>query len=123
MKTRGLGPHSRRHRLGYLDGRTFEGKLFDAFRGKLLEHVGGSPTVAQAAIIERACWVNLRCAMMDAKVATGDFTEQDSHVYLAWSNTLRRLLDALGLEPAPARPRTIADITTEIAARQAGAAA
>src|SRR5579863_8986822 len=102
MKTRGLGPHSRRRRLGNLDRRTYEGKLFDEFRAKLLAHVAGSPTVTQAAIIERACWVNLRCAMMDAKVATGAFTDQDSHVYLAWANTLRRLLEALGLQPASA---------------------
>jgi hypothetical protein len=124
MKSRGLGPHSRRHRLGHLDRRTHEGKLYDEFHAKLLEHVGGSPTVAQAAIIERACWVNLRCSMMDAKVATGDFTEQDSNVYLAWANTLRRLLDALGLEPAAAKPPGNRDAFLEaIAARSREAAA
>jgi hypothetical protein len=124
MKSRGLGPHSRRHRLGHLDRRTFEGKLFDEFRTRLLEHVGGAPTVAQVAIIERACWVNLRCAMMDGKVATGDFTEQDSNVYLAWANTLRRLLDALGLQPAAARRPTLDDIKREaLAARDRSAAA
>ena len=124
MKPRGLGPHSRRHRLGHLDRRTFEGKLFDEFRTRLLEHVGGAPTVAQVAIIERACWVNLRCAMMDGKVATGDFTEQDSNVYLAWANTLRRLLDALGLQPAAARRPTLDDIKREaLAARDRSAAA
>jgi len=119
MKSRGLGPHSRRHRLGHLDRRTFEGKLFDEFRTKLLEHVGGAPTVAQAAIIERACWVNLRCAMMDGKVATGDFTEQDSNVYLAWANTLRRLLAALDLQPTAAKPSNPMDaLRAHVAARQ-----
>jgi hypothetical protein len=97
--------------------------LFDDFRAKLLEHVGGSPTVTQAAIIERACWVNLRCVMLDSKVATGNFTEQDSHCYLAWANTLRRLLDALGLEPATANPigPTLADLRREAAERGAAA--
>jgi hypothetical protein len=123
MKSRGLGPHSRRHRLGHLDRRTFEGKLFDGFRAKLLDHVGGLPTVTQAAIIERACWVNLRGAMMDAKVATGDFTEQDSNCYLAWANTLGRLLARLGLEPAAAPRKTLAVHNAEVAAREAREAA
>jgi hypothetical protein len=110
MKSRGLGPHSRRHRLGFLDGRTFEARLHRKFRTELIAHVGGAPSIAQAAIIERAAWVQLRLAMMDSKVATGDFTEQDSHVYLSWANTLGRLLSRLGLEPAAAKAPTLADL-------------
>jgi hypothetical protein len=109
MKTRGLGPHSRRHRLGNLDRRTFEGKLFAEFRADLVEHAGGSPNVVQTALIERCAWVRLRLAMMDSKVASGTFTDHDSRVYLAWSNTLSRLLARLGLEPAAPKAPTLAD--------------
>jgi hypothetical protein len=105
MKTRGLGPHSRRHRLGNLDRRTFEGKLYEEFRAELVRHVGGAPNVVQTAIIERCAWVRLRLAMMDSKVASGGFTEQDSRVYLAWASTLARLLGRLGIQPATASPQ------------------
>lgn len=102
MKTRGLGPNSRRHRLGNLDRRTYEAKLFETFRAELVQHVGGSPSVVETAIIERCTWVRLRLAMMDSKLASGSFTEQDSAVYLAWANTLSRLLARL--QPADAQP-------------------
>jgi hypothetical protein len=125
MKTRGLGPHSRRHRLGYLDGRTFEARLYRQFRDDLITHVGGTPSIPQAAIIERCAWIRVRLALMDTKIASADLTEQDSHCYLAWANSLGRLLARLGLEPTapPVRPRTLADINAEIAASRAGAAA
>jgi len=70
-----------------------------------MRHVGESPTVPQTAIIERCTWVRIRLAMMESKVATGDFTEQDSNCYLAWANTLGRLLARLGLEPRAAAPQ------------------
>jgi hypothetical protein len=123
MKSRGLGPHSRRHRLGFLDGRTFEARLHRKFRAELIAHVGGAPSIAQTAIIERAAWVQLRLAMMDSKVASGDFTEQDSHVYLAWANTLSRLLTRLGLQPAAAKPMDPYDYAALLNARDAETAA
>lgn len=105
MKTRGLGPNSRRHRLGNLDRRTFEAREFEQFRADLVEHVGGAPNVTQRALIERAAWMRLQIVMMDTKLGCGDFTEQDSRVYLAWVNSLGRLLARLGLEPpASAKP-------------------
>jgi|SRR5579872_1785215 len=110
MKTRGLGPNSRRHRLGYLDRRTYEGKVYEEFRRKLVEHVGGSPTITQAAIIERASYVYLRCKLMDAKTATDAFTDLDSRQYLASANTLGRLLAQLGLDrPVMDKPPSLAD--------------
>jgi len=116
VKNRGIGPHSRRHRLGNIDRRTFEAKLFDEFRAELVAHVGGSPNVVQGAIIERACWLRLRCAMLDAKLAEGSFTDHDSRTYLAWANTLSRLLARLGLEPQAAKPPSIYDLFPEQAA-------
>jgi hypothetical protein len=87
-----------------LDRRTFEGKLFAEFRADLVTHAGGSPNVVQTALIERCAWVRLRLAMMDSKVATGDFTEHDSRTYLAWANTLSRLLARLGVDPQATKP-------------------
>ena len=114
MKTRGLKPQSRRHRLGYLDGRTFEAKLYKQFRDDMIAHVGGAPSIPQTAIIERCAWIRVRLAMMDAKLATAAFTEQDSNCYLSWANTLARLLARLGLQPAAAKPPSLDDLKREM---------
>ena len=113
MKNRGIGPHSRRHRLGNIDRRTFEAKLFDEFRAELVAHVGGSPNVVQGAIIERACWLRLRCAMLDAKLAEGSFTDHDSRTYLAWTGALSRLLARLGLQSSAAKAPSLAEVMAE----------
>jgi hypothetical protein len=55
--------------------------------------------------------------MMDAKVVTGAFTDIDSRCYLAWANTLRRLLEVLGLQPAEAPQASLADVLAGIHAR------
>jgi hypothetical protein len=102
MKTRGLRANSRPHRFASIDKRTAEGRLFDSFRQELIAHVGGNPNVVQSSIIERCAWVRLRIALMDEKMLAGGLTDQDSNVYLAWANTLRRLLSALGVDPASA---------------------
>jgi hypothetical protein len=105
-----IGPHSGRHRLAKVDRRTKEGQLLDCVRAELTRHVGGNPSAVQRALIERCCWLSLRIAMLDKKLASGrDFTEVDSNVYLAWSNTLARTVARLGLgAPAPASP-TLSD--------------
>jgi hypothetical protein len=104
MKTRGLRSNSRPTRFADLDRRTAEGRLFDQFRSELVAHIGGQPNVVQIAMIERCAWVHLRIRLMDEKLALGALTEQDSKSYLAWSNTLRRLLQSLGLQPAATKP-------------------
>jgi hypothetical protein len=100
MKTRGLRSNSRPHRFGSIDRRTAEGRLFDDFRSELVKHVGGSPNIVQLAMIERCAWVRLRIALMDEKLLAGGMTDQDSKIYLAWSNTLARTLVALGVQSA-----------------------
>src|SRR5260370_25419946 len=114
MKNRNIGPHSRRHRLGKIDKRTFEGKLYEQFRAELTEHCGGAPDIVQRSLIERAAWVKLRCAMLDARITSGNFTESDSKTYLAWTNTLRRTLIALNAEASTAASKTpnLADYLT-----------
>lgn len=104
MKSHRLGPHSRRHRLAFLDRRTYEAKLVEGFRAELIAHCGGAPNIVQAEIIERCCWVKLRCVLMDSKVNPGQFTQQDSNCYLAWASTLARLMARLdgGSEPEAA---------------------
>ncbi len=83
-----------------MDRRTREARLLKTFRKALVDHCGGSPSAAQAMLIERAAQLQLHLSCYERKfVEQGHtMTEHDSRVYLAWSNTLSRILRHLGLE-------------------------
>jgi hypothetical protein len=90
-------PSNRQARgLAIIDGRTREGRVAKAFRADLIEHVGGSPNIIQRELIERAVFLQLKCAMMDAKICAGKDTEFDSKTYCAWTGALQRALLKLG---------------------------
>jgi hypothetical protein len=73
---------------------------------ELTAHIGGNPNAAQSMLIERCAWLSLRIALLDKKLASGrDFTQIDSNVYLAWANSLSRMLVKLGIEPPGAIKR------------------
>ena len=66
-------------------------------RAALIAHVGGKPSVVQQTLIERACQLQIRIAMMDRDFAAGGVqTLHDSRTYLGWSNSLTRTLRELG---------------------------
>jgi hypothetical protein len=71
-------------------------------RRELIRHLGGTVTPVQRAMIERCAMLQLRCAALDRKILDGTFSEYDSKVYLAFSNSLVRTLKALGIQPAAA---------------------
>lgn len=109
-----LGPYSRPATLVKRDGRTKEARLARETRAGLIRHVGGKPSAVQSALIEQAVQITLRIASMDKKFAeTGTQTEHDSRVYLAWSNSLSRLLRQLGLKGAPERAPRLEDILAQ----------
>lgn len=116
-----LSPYSRQNTLAQLDGRTKEARLMQAMRTALAEHVGGTPSAPQIALIERAAQLSLRVAMMDRKFAeTGVQTEHDTRTYLAWSGHLARVMRVLG-PPAAARPLTPAEALAAAQAALRGA--
>jgi hypothetical protein len=97
-----LGPYSQTAILSKLDGRTREARLMRGTRSTVVAHVGGKPSIVQQTLIERACQLQIRIAMMDRDFADGRVqTEHDSRTYLAWSNSLTRTLRELGLNEAP----------------------
>jgi hypothetical protein len=76
----------------------------------LRAHVGGKPSIVQQTLIERACQLQIRIAMMDRDFANGfQQTEHDSRTYLAWSNSLTRTLRELGIEAATHRHLSASD--------------
>ncbi len=86
------------------------GRYLRQVRAELLEHLGGQQTATQRRLIERVCWLSLRCAQLDAKIASGKgLTHHDSRTYLAWSNALTRTLREIGHKGVKARPPSLAD--------------
>ncbi|HQT89610.1 MAG TPA: hypothetical protein PK677_13845 [Acidiphilium sp.] len=91
----------RNTRLGY---------LYTALRAELVKHIGGAPNAAQRALIDRIAMVQVRMAIMDEKMfRDGDLSEHAGREYLAWANSMSRMLQALGLDGAPAPQPTLAD--------------
>lgn len=89
------------------DGRTREARLMRETREALTAHVGGMPSAPQRALIERATWLTLAVARLDAQMlAKGGLTDHASREYLAWSNTLTRTMRTLGLKAAQQRALT-----------------
>ena len=117
-----LGAYSKEIVLARPDRRTKEGRLLKQMRQALIAHLGGESRLSAPALalIERAAMLQLRCAVLDQKVLDGSFSEYDAKTYLAFSNSLRRTLAALGLQPAASKPPTLAQY---LAARQQGDAA
>jgi hypothetical protein len=108
----GTKPRTRRSQgVVKYDGRTRAARLLRDTRRNLLAHIGGTPSITQVALVERAAQLSLRLALMDGRtLADGMLTEHDDRNYLSWSNTLARTLRQLGLRSdAVASPPTLAD--------------
>jgi hypothetical protein len=102
-----IGPYSKPCVLAKIDQRTKEARLLRETRASLAARVG-NPSVVQAALIERAAWLTLRLAQLDAKMTEGGaFSDHDNRAYMAWSNGLTRTLARLGMQPAAARQPTL----------------
>jgi hypothetical protein len=111
-----LGPYSNCATLAKLDGRTREARLVKSLRAELVAHVGGNPSTTQRLLIDQACALQLRIALMDADSERIDvMTERNQVQYLAWSGALTRLLDKIGLKAAAAPKPTHAEWLANIA--------
>ncbi len=102
-----MKPYSGPGRLAKLDGRSREARMIRDTRAALLDHLGNRPSATQRMLIDRAALLTLQVSLMDMKHASGGLTEHDGRQYLAWVNTLGRLLRHLGLEGAPPRLPTL----------------
>lgn len=108
---RKIGPYSRPDRWAKHDGRKTEGKILQEVREQLTRHVGGSPSITQRLLIERTAWLVLHISMLDGRaLQDGGFSPHATKEYLAWANTLRRSLVALGLKGAEAESASLQDL-------------
>jgi hypothetical protein len=100
-------------------GHSREARLFGALRRELIAHVGGAPTAAQRALINRCAMLQTHLAQMDEKMfGQGEMSDHASRQYLAWANAVSRMLQALGLEAAPERAKSVDELLA--AARSGG---
>ena len=103
--------------LARMDGRTREARFLCRARAEMVQHVGGNPSATQRTLIEQAAQLQLRLAVMDRRFAeTGAQTDHDSRTYLAWSNSLSRLMRQLGVKAAA---QAAPDLRRFLAAREA----
>lgn len=119
------GAYSKDIILARPDRRTREGRLVRQFRVALYEHLGGEArlSVTQRSLVERACMLQLRLALLDQKMVDGRLSAFDGKEYIAWANALRRALVALGLEGHVDKRPTLDEHLAALAARQGDAAA
>lgn len=104
-----LGPHSRALARGVIgdaiDGRSAEGRFLRACEAELTAHVGGEPSFTQKLLIRRAARAMLKLEMLDAKIASGIWTDFDARTFGGLSSSLRLALRELGLRKEAATPR------------------
>jgi hypothetical protein len=107
-------PHSRMFTRGSLgsdlDGRSREGRYLRRVESELAKHVGGAPNFPQKLLIRRAARAMLRLELMDLKMATGNWTEQDGRVFGGLNNAVRLCLRELGVQTLPVKQPSLADV-------------
>ena len=103
-KKRRIGVFSRRLSLSDLDLRTNAGKLANSIKNGLEAQIG-NPTPGQQILIKLVAIKVLRCEMMYDQVLSnprgGDLQDRIENYFLAWSNSIRRDLEALGVLDTP----------------------
>src|SRR5438552_14198656 len=103
-KKRRIGAFSRRLSLSDLDLRTNAGKFANSIKEGLEAQIG-SPTAGQQVLIKLVAIKVLRCEMMYDQVLSnprgGDLQDRIENYFLAWSNSIRRDLEALGVLDTP----------------------
>lgn len=105
-----IGPYSKEPAKARLDLRSSEARFLRRIRAELAAHCGGKPSATQRALIDRAAWLALYLAQLDAKaMKRGTMTDHDARHYLAWNNSYSRTVSQLGLKGAAAPVRTLAD--------------
>ena len=99
-KKRRIGAFSRRMSLSDLDLRTNAGKFANSIKESLEAQIG-RPTAGQQILIKLVAIKVLRCEMMFDRVLSnprgGDLQDRVENYFLAWSNSIRRDLEALGV--------------------------
>ncbi len=116
-----VGPFSKDRNIATLDRRTKPGRVLRTTVADLTRHLGGCPSPAEALIIQSAALKATRLYLLSEKLlAGGEIGEDGDHHALAWLNSMRQDLTALGLA---SRVKDVTPSIADIAASINGAAA
>jgi hypothetical protein len=109
-KKRRIGAFSKRLAFSDLDGRTNAGKYANSIKNDLERQIG-NPTPAQQILIKLIAVKMLRCEMMYDQVLFnpngGNLQDRVENYFLAWSNSIRRDLEALGVLGPPSEAEAL----------------
>jgi len=101
---RRIGAFSKRLAFSDLDGRTNAGKYVNSIKQDLEAQIG-NPSPGQQILIKLVAIKMLRCEMIYERVLSqpdgGDLQDRVENYFLAWSNSVRRDLIALGVLESP----------------------
>lgn len=100
--------------LDGVDGRSVVLRRYREILAQLTSDMGGDPSEAQQQIARRAAMLAIWCEQQDTNAANGAVI--DIAAYTTASNSLRRLLESLGLER---RSRNVTPTLAEYAALKA----
>ena len=104
-------PHSGRKQLRVppADGRSADKVFIRQIREELAAHIGGSPSLVQQALIDRAAWLRLHLRRMDqAALETGGMTDHRTKQYIVAIRAYSQLLAALDVQSPDKPPLTLA---------------
>jgi hypothetical protein len=98
-RRRRLGPYSKATSLTAIDGRCRAARQIREFTAELVKHLGGNPTAAQRVLVNAAAVKHAKMVMLADKILADSELDLDlaTRTFLAWSNSLRRDLEAIGL--------------------------
>ena len=116
-----IGPRRSAASLAKIDKRTRPGRVYRETIAELVGHVGGAPTAAERILIEAAAVKSVRLWLLSQRLLDGKEVASDQNA-LAWLNSLRLDLQALGLASrAKDITPTLDDIKAEHAAKREAA--
>ena len=104
-----FGPYSKR--LRRLDGRTREGQREREVIAELTAHLGGKPTTPQLILVQRVAKLLVVIELLERRlIEKGEVSDFAGRQYLAWVNTLRLLLQLIGIERSEQAPARLAEV-------------
>jgi hypothetical protein len=102
--------------LAALDNRTRLARALAVLRQELVTALGGNPSVQERLVIDRCVYKAARIHAWETATMNGADPSSIDQVYLAWANSLRLDLQALGLERRAAPVQTLQEYLRERAA-------
>jgi hypothetical protein len=109
---RRFGPYSKATSLTAIDGRCRAARQIREFTAELMQHIGPDPTAAERVLVNAAAVKHAKMIMLADKILADSELDLDlaTRTFLAWSNSLRRDLEALGLKRPQQMPKKLADV-------------